>query len=518
MAERVELDPPPSQDHPNISPWVDEQIWGHRLWDAQTPWLLFLEFLSVAEACNRQGRLLHETGKYYPLVFHPYKRMYLRNILFNNAELSRLREQRYVDQNVTWQMWISAMNENARGVHERDFSYLKGQFPSFTDFVALIEMLRGSTVESERDRRWTSRFVFPFGPKALYVDVNIGANNQPSPEYINFGRTGELLYLMLCRSTCGSQLIEPITKLLLGDNPWNKLLGLLQPESEDLDTFTRGQSYLPYRYHSIFDKLGEDWLSIFNLGLLGFDSVSHLVILGAFHALLYQITIAAEKLRRERKPHMICEVVAPQKTLVRELSFVNYQDNVALPAQAVEAYIDAIEHSEEWQEALREPGAYAQCCAILKKHVWWPRKPDDYDGPDDPDQLMRELRAEALKGHRQHVAHIHRAYGREVGLVSKRGTNKLRYAPNDTLLKTLIAANVQARMELGEFLDRLYQRYGLVFGEREAEQVLVDDDFDKKAFQANAERLERRLSSLGMLRRLSDSCAYVENPYRRRNS
>src|SRR5690349_7776650 len=221
MTERVELDPPPSQDHPNISPWIDEQICGHRLWDAQTPWLLFLEFLSVAVACKRQGRLLNESGKYYPLIFHRYKRMYLRNILFNNAELSRLREQRYVAQNVTSQMWISAMNENARGVQERDFSYLKGRFPSFTDFVALIEMLRGSTVESERDRRWTSRFVFPFGPKALYVDVNIGANNQPSPEYINFGRTGELLYLMLCRSKCGPQLIEPIMKLLLGDNPWD---------------------------------------------------------------------------------------------------------------------------------------------------------------------------------------------------------------------------------------------------------------------------------------------------------
>jgi len=517
MTEQVELNPPPHQDHPNISPWIDEQIWGHRLWDAQTPWLLFLEFLSVADACNRQGKLFNESGKYYPLVFHPYKRMYLRNILFNNAELSRFSEQHYVDQDVTWKMWISLMNENARGVHERDFSYLKGQFHSFTDFAALIEMLRGAVVESERDRRWTSRFVFPFGPKALYVDVNIGANSQPSPEYINFGRTGELLYLMLCRSACSSHLNEPIAKLLLGDNPWNKLLGLLQPESDDLDTFTRGQSYLPYPYHSTFDKLGEDWLSIFKLELPGFDSVPHLVTLGAFHILLYQITIAAEKLQRKHKPHMICEVVAPQKTLIRELSFVNFQDNIDLPAQTVEAYINAIECSEEWQRALKEPGAYAQCCTILKNRVWWPRKPDDYDGPDDPHQLMRELRSEALKGHRQHVAHIHRAYGREIGLVSKRGTNKLRYAPNDTFLKTLIAANVETRMELSEFFARLYQRYGLVFGEREAEQVLADDDFDKKVFQTNAERLERRLSSLGMLRRLSDSCAYVENPYRRRN-
>ncbi len=39
------------------------------------------------------------------------------------------------------------------------------------------------------------------------------------------------------------------------------------------------------------------------------------------------------------------------------------------------------------------------------------------------------------------------------------------------------------------------------------------DEFDKKAFQANSRRLEQRLGSLGLLRRLSDGCAYVVNPY-----
>ena len=36
---------PPQTVYNDISPWIDEQIWGHRLWDGQTPWLLFLEFL-----------------------------------------------------------------------------------------------------------------------------------------------------------------------------------------------------------------------------------------------------------------------------------------------------------------------------------------------------------------------------------------------------------------------------------------------------------------------------------------
>lgn len=48
---------PPREDYRDNSMWVDEQIWGHRLWDSESPWLLFLEFLNVAEAGLRTGKL-----------------------------------------------------------------------------------------------------------------------------------------------------------------------------------------------------------------------------------------------------------------------------------------------------------------------------------------------------------------------------------------------------------------------------------------------------------------------------
>ena len=73
-------------------------------------------------------------------------------------------------------------------------------------------------------------------------------------------------------------------------------------------------------------------------------------------------------------------------------------------------------------------------------------------------------------------------------------------------------------MELHQFLSLLWQRYALIFGDREAESVLQKDEFEKKAFQANARRLEHRLASLGLLKRLSDGCAYVTNPYARKES
>jgi len=500
-------------DHDRIKPWIDEQIWGHRLHD-QGQWLLFLEFLTVAEACHRDGRTLEKLdgqGNYYPLNYKPYKRMHLRNILFNNDEIFRIAEQ-YPDSESGWNVWLNWMTEKAQGVHTRDFSYLKTRFHSFAQFVSLVGMLRRSNVEAGGNKRWSSRFVFPFGTSAIYEDLDVKSGNA-SRDYTNFGRTGEMLYLMLSRSSSAEELKPHLARVFESSNEWNELLRLMQPDMSD-DTQMRGRSYLPYTRHATFDHLGKDWLRIFRLRLPGFDSYPHLVTLGALHIVLYQLNLALEQIGQQRQLHFICEVVAPKKTLVRGSSADNYLKNNLLPAQAVDSYINRIEQSDEWQQARTEHGAFLKCRQILDEHVRWGADSDDYAGASDPEQLIATLRETALRGHKQHTANIHRSYGRDIGLVSKRGTNKLRYAPTDSLLKTLLLTNVKDRMELGEFLEVLYERYGFIFGDREAEQVLASDEFDKKAFQANAQRLEQRLGSLGMLRRLSDGCAFVENPYR----
>ncbi|SRR6266404_546465 len=510
MIDESQIVPPPAPNEHNISPWLDEQIWGHRLWD-QSQWLLFLEFLTVAEACHREDRLLNEQGTFYPLLFKPYKRMPLRNILFNNDESLRLAEQ-HPHSEAAWDAWLNSMTQKAQGVHTRDFSYLKGRFHSFQQFAALVSMLRRSDVESGSNKRWTSRFVFPFGANALYEDLIVSASGTASRDYINFGRTGELLYLMLCRCTSASELKPHFAHIFESQNPWNVLLSLMQPVGMD-DLSTRGKSYLPYKKHETFDRLGEDILRIFKLQLPGFDCFPHLVTLCALHIVLYQLSIAIEWCDHPRRLHFICEVVAPKKTLVRALSANSYLSNSLLTTEAVDAYINAIEVSSEWQQALSEHGAFLKCRQLLEEQVRWGADADDYGGASEPHQLILALRETALRGHKQHTANVHRIYGRDIGLVSKRGTNRLRYAPTDALLKTLLLTNVQWRMELSEFLELLYERYGIVFGDREAESILAHDEFDKKAFQANAQRLEERLGSLGMLRRLSDGCAYVENPY-----
>lgn len=500
----------PYYDHPTIRYWVDEQIWGHRIWDNQTPWLIFLEFIGVAESALRESTLLNESGRYYPFFFHPHQRIVLRNLLYNNQILPSIVD-KFPDNSRAWKEWKSWMAENARGVARRDFDYLEERFSDFRAFARLVSMLRTSTVESESNRRWSSRFLFPFGASCLYEDLNISAANKVSREYINFGRTGELLYLMLCRSSSRGELTPYLTKLVTNQNRWNTLVALLQDKDQE-HTGQRGKSYLPYTCHSSFDVLGEDMLHLFKLELPGFDAYPHLTLVSAIHVMLYQLAISSETVGISRPP-IICEIVAPRKTLVRELSISSYQNNSQLSAQAVTTFIESISSTDEWRAAESSPDAYPKCKSLLMEKVVWPRDPDDYDKVHDSETLIKYLRQSAVSRHRQHAGNVHRSYGRAIGLVSKRGTNKLRYAPNDALLKSLILANVSKRMEFKEFLQRLYNRYGIVIGEREASQSLEESEFDHKVFQSNAERLEQRLSSLGMLRRLSDACAYVMNPY-----
>ncbi len=505
----------PNLDH-RIALWLDEQIWGHRLWDAQSPWLIFLEFLTVAEACQREGRLL-EGDAAYPLRYRPRQRMPLRNILFNSDDATRVAEEQR-DSTRAWEVWLARMPESAGGVHSRDFSYLRQRFFSFGEFAQVVRLVRGAAVERQSNKRWSSRFVFPFGPHALYVDLNYNdATGRPNREYINFGRSGELLYMMLSRSARRAEIAPVVRGMVAGTNRWDRLVATLQPEGEE-DRADEGNScYLPYLRHPIFDSLARDWLAISRLQLPQFDGYPHLVTLGALHLLRYHLAIAGTWSGEGDRPALVCEIVAPKKTLVRDLAVRSYGQNDGLSTRAVEQFVERIRRSAAWREATASQDAFERCRGVLREAVfgngtgrWWG---DTYEGANNPEDLLAALKRDARKDHQRHAAQVHRSYGREIGLVSRRGTTRFRYAPTDQLMKTLLFASVGRRMEFGEFLGLLYERYGLVIGDREAELALPTDDFDRKAFQANARRLEERLASLGLLRRLSDACAYVENPY-----
>ena len=502
---------PTAADRERESMWLEEKFWGHRLWDQQSPWLTFLEFLCAAASAHRADHLFDFEKSQFPSEYIAFGRVHLRNILFNNEQqISRFAE-KHGDSATAWAKWLEWIESNARGLDaaQRSFGYLRERFESFHDFATLVKALRSCVVEGDSNKRWSSRFIFPFGPAAIFEDLSI-KDEKPARDYVNFGRSGELLYLMLSRSVLRKELAQAFPpRVLDGNNKWNHLVERLQPTTHESGERRGVGAFLPYDAHPVFDLIAEDWLRLLKLQLPGFDVIPYLVTSGAFGLLLYQLRTSARFAGGNPSPSMICEVVAPKRGLVRELSIESFEDNSFLSVEALDKLISAAEAHQGWNA----PGSPADRLNnrrnVLELLFRW----SDEEQVHDPDDLLKQFRQEAKERHRRHFGQVHRSFGRGVGLVSRRGTNRFRYAPTDHFLKCLVLASVEKRVEFGEFLSQLFTRYGLVFGEREAEEARSEQGIDKKPFQQNALRLEQRLSSLGLLKRLSDACAYVENPY-----
>src|SRR5947209_12696090 len=120
--------------------WVDEAIWGHRLYDEQTPWMVLLEFLNVFHFESSKGRALSEPDGPNKLTYKAAKRLHLRNILFNNPHLAEIRIRVPHDVN-RWEQWLRKMAA-ATGLNFPKFEYLQQRFDKFDDFCDVVSLVR----------------------------------------------------------------------------------------------------------------------------------------------------------------------------------------------------------------------------------------------------------------------------------------------------------------------------------------------------------------------------------------
>jgi hypothetical protein len=525
-----------NKTHRETEMWVDEAIWGHRLYDEQTPWLTLLEFLGIVQTELEKDRAFIES-EYNKLEYRSYTRLYLRNILFNNPCLEAVYAE-FSSEEDRWQEWLNLMKRNCGGISNPDFSYLRERFSSFRDFLEVVRFLQSNAIEGDSNKRWSSKFVFPYGMDCLYEDLRITSDSYNNDRRF-FARTGELLYLMISRSHRKLEILEHLQKIGIIDNSksskWNKLVAILQPDSDRESRNKNSNSpYLPYKTLAEFDNLANDWISLFNCGLPDYDSLPHLVTITGIHFIIYLLKRAKgilcneddsrfqsesvgdehiTTLNQEDNPTFILEIVAPKKTIVRNLASDTFLKNNNLSKQAVEHYIKRLSQLQEWNNCYNSATPIEDALEIINREVHYQENEKKSIKGNSPDELLEELCQQAIPRHKKHVGQFHARWSKEIGLASSRGSRQTRYAPTDSLLKTLVLCCVPGRMEFQEFLDKLYQKYGFIIGEKQAIEIINRKEADQEAFKYNRERLEQRLASLGLLKRLSDACAYIHNPY-----
>lgn len=491
---------------------VDEHIWGHRLYDEQLPHLAVLEFLGVLGS-NADNPLREVSGQ--KVRYRPQRQIRLRGLLFNNPYVEAVRERTISDED-KWIIWGERFAVDADQLGDGDMSYLRTVFNSFDDFAKAIELLRSSSFEAKSNKRWSSKFVFPFGPDAMYEDLRIDADGGASNDRRFFARSGELLYLMLCRAKRGPELGDQLVKRLFDASaPMNRLVKALQGKPQHAGDY-RDVGYLPHVTHPRFDRLCEDWLAILSRDMPVYDALEHLITSAGLNLLLYFLECGKSQAGDAEPVEIICEIVSRERTKVRALSGESYQSNQAVSLRAVRSSVESIRLNEEWCAAAQSQDSNGDSAALLRSWFQWPPA----DGGDDGDsvnstgdQLIRTLVDKAESRHLQHFGKIHAAWSRAIGLSSRRLSRRTRYAPNDRLLKTLVVAMVDDRMQFDEFLSKARRRYGLVIGDAEGMRLVTEKLVDQEALSENRGNLEARLVGLGLVRRLSDSCSFVENPF-----
>lgn len=492
---------------------VDENIWGHRLYDEQLPHLTVLEFLGVLGS-NLDRPLRPHEGLIGSVVFKPQRQIRLRGLLFNNPYVASIAESAVSDEE-KWKQWLERFQLGATGNGDEDMTYLRQSFTSFDDFAKAIELLRSSSFESRSNKRWSSKFAFPFGPDALYEDLNISVRGMSNDRRF-FARTGELLYLMLTRAKRGAELGDILVKGLFDhEAPMNRLAKALQGAPQHADE-PRQSGYLPEITNARFDQICEDWLSILAKEMPIYDALEHLIAITGLNMLLYFLERAKCVAGDDEPVEFVCEIISKERTKIRALSGDSYQFNQGLPAKAVRAHVESIRTEARWVAADDAEFPESERIKLMRERFQWPPTEGGYDEDYtscSPDELITNLADNALARHAQHIGKIHASWSRAIGLSSRRLSRRTRYAPNDKLLKSLVVSIVNDRMQFDEFLAEAKRRYGLVIGDAEGSRLVEAKLVDQEELSNNQDNLEARLVGLGLVRRLSDSCSFVENPF-----
>ena len=490
---------------------VDEHIWGHRLYDEQLPHLAVLEFLGVLGS-NLDSPLVAEAGE--KVRYRPQHQIRLRGLLFNNPFVEAIRGRSITDDE-KWREWGALFAQDATKLGDEDMGYLRRAFSNFDDFAKAVELLRSSAFEARSNKRWSSKFVFPFGPDAMFEDLRIDSGGASNDRRF-FARTGELLYLMLSRSARGVELGAQLSERLFNRAaPMNRLVRALQGEPQ-LASNSRDVGYLPHDSNPRFDQLCEDWLAIMAKDMPIYDALEHLIASAGLNLLLYFLEQAKAQTGDAEPVEFFCEIVSKERTKVRALSGDSYQLNQGLSPKAVRSSIEQARLLPEWEAAAKSDYPDAERANIMRELFQWPSKDSD-DEADytrmSGDKLIETLVDMALSRHEQHVGKIHASWSRAIGLSSRRLARRTRYAPNDRLIKTLVVTIVDDRMQFDEFLAEVKRRYGIVIGDAEGSRHVADKKVDQEVLSDNRANLEARLVGLGLVRRLSDSCSFVENPF-----
>ena len=487
--------------------FLQELIWFHRIEKDQDKELLTLEFFNVCSSHNRYGMLFDKNQ----LSVSYTKDIQVRIILYNFPELEAIVKSSE-EENEKWIKIEETLISKSKNLY--NYEHLKEKFDTVDTFFNSIRTLRKGSLGLSTSRRWSSKFLFPFSFNTLFADVDVKEPYSLDRRF--FSRGGEVLYLMVSRG----KNIDKLKNLMIEifdkssqNKRWSDLLNVLRNDS-NIYSETKPLGFLATDSHEIFDQLVDDLIKLFESNISHNDIFEHFASISSYYMVHFILTIALEKTKStflkngDIKVIYPTELLAPKSDHVRRSSRQIYKMNEDLPLEALRCVFD------EYMETL---SGIEDDEAVLQKLDDELNYKDDEDTENDELDLVhieQKIWKEIIRKAKSDLTSIHRILFKGVGLASVKKTNSYRYLANDTWLKTLVLVNIESRIPFHDFVDILFNKYGMIISNKHS--TLLSESYSENDYKKNESRLFERLRALGLLESKSDGYAYVINRYGRK--
>ncbi len=534
---------------------VASLIWGHRLRNGQE-WIEYLlEFLNVLSGFDYAlGRGQSENDRY-----SRHTRLGLRRFVFYHE----------------WEKTTHKYDHLARS---RLLSNLKSQLISSDPLVTeqeAIERLRALFLglsALERERSWYAKSLLPIHENLLMwealrkgatrrdaVSVDLSANNAHLDKGIDFSqrnffaRGGELYYLFLSAGTetnpARREAIEQgVQRLLRNNHPIGILAARIDTawDSEVGGVSEGTMHYIPDTGRGLYEQIAEDVEALLEAALDPVEKLHLLAHLICFHVVIYIYALASPNASSAqdgaldlRASLLVDALDGADNGVLRKVSATLFkvqedsiqrrarhfvQDRIAAWASETSSIASITEllesrlfNASDTSFSLGSKRSHEAAYQRFRQ-AGDQLEQGEISEQDLLDRATEIVLDETIGDFRRHFLPIHRKLAKDIGFVAPKSGQNARYTLSDNLLKALTLANIRqtkGALTYEAFLDRLYDRYGLIVGEKHARAsgLYQEQPINVEYYSRNQHALLTKMRRAGLAHEYSDATAIV-TPFR----
>ena len=503
---------------------VQEMIYGHRFSSDQIPYMILLEALAV---CNAKplGDAPMKNGEHEEVYYMQRQGKKLRFLLFLDQNLESVVNDNQISESEKWDVWKNLANDQYQMINRKrktkakkvnQFDYLDKEFNrNIHSLAQAVEILKSQELGAPNNRRWTSKFLAVQGPNMVCGDLS--ASGGPSGDRRFFARGGEIVYLMLNRSSPSQveKIRNGIEKTFFDTkSPMDQVASAISERERGGTDEGSEIGYLPLADYCTYKNMADDWISILNIKKLPvshrFDPLFRITGLNLFD---YFAKRSNDIIGDKNSVPIVVDVEDGKNARLRDVAKDYFLHHRAVANRAVEEFVKQVLSDTDWEVVVTQNDSKE-----ANEIIWREFNDKNADNANiDPKSQMDALISRAKKRSKNNINKLLAPLAKGIGLVNSRPGIGTWFALSDQMISALVLANVTctAPVELGNFVRSLYDRYRIVIGPDEAE-IEFDNSppLAVQSFCNNLSAFERRMTRLSFTRRLSDDCAFVVNPYR----